>query len=202
MKACVADAFVPFSKPLEGVVPFLYCDQLGLVTCGMGNLVDPLDVHQLLGLFTRADGTEATPDDISADWRRVKARQDLKLHCGMAYASVALLRMSEDGIERIVHTKLSEDEEYLKGRFPAWDTWPADAQLATLSMAWACGPGFHYPKMAAALGAGDFTGAAQECLINPNIGTIVERNRRNKALYLAAADPCVDVEALTGGIWS
>jgi hypothetical protein len=41
--------------------------------------------------------------------------------------------------------------------------------------------------MFAALRRGDFVAASAECTINPQIGTIVERNRRNQLLLWNAA---------------
>ena len=49
--------------------------------------------------------------------------------------------------------KLGQMDAYLAKRFPEWEEWPADAQLATLSMAWACGPAFRFPRLEAALRA-------------------------------------------------
>jgi len=45
------------------------------------------------------------------------------------------------------------DEATLRRRFPAYDSWPADAQLGTLSCAWAAGAGWACPKFTAAVNA-------------------------------------------------
>ena len=186
MRQSVRDEFLRFTVPLEGAVPFLYLDARGLVTVAIGNLVDPMVAALSLPLVHQ-DGTPADAHAIQADWGRVKARQDLAKAGGLAFKDVAQLRLTDDGMREIVEGKLDQVDRYLAQRFEAWEEWPAPAQLATLSMAWACGPAFKYPKMEAALKARDFATAANECLINPNVGTIVKRNARNRLLYSMAA---------------
>ena len=62
------------------------------------------------------------------------------------------------------------------------------AKPRAASMAWACGPGFVFPQLAAALRAQDFRLACTHCTIseagNPGI---VPRNVLNRRLYLNAA---------------
>lgn len=77
---------------------------------------------------------------------------------------------------------------YLVKRFPEIESWPGDAQLATISMSWACGPAFHFPSLELALRAKDFVIASTQCTINPtgNPG-VVPRNAANRILYVNAA---------------
>lgn len=197
MKASVRSAFVSFTAPLEGVVPFMYLDILGLVTTAIGNLIDPKE-HAHACPFVRMDGTPATRQEISEDWERVKGRQDMKLRGGFAFRSVAQLRLTPVGIEQVVFLKLDQMERELKKRFPEFEEWPADAQLATLSMSWACGPHFRFPSLADALQKKDFAAAARHCHINTDgpdgvAGTlddnrgVIPRNVANKAMYRNAA---------------
>jgi hypothetical protein len=214
MKPAVRAAFVDFTAALEGAVPFFYLDVRGLVTVAIGNLVDPID--DALGLpFVRTDGSRATWEEIAADWRKVKS-----LFCGMqgsetpehkcpwralhrvclahwgwtAARGVASLRLPPDGVRELVMGKLEANHAELRRYYPRIDEWPADAQLATHSMAWACGPAFgepgpnRFPRLAAALRSRDFIGAAHECQMNAsrNAG-LVERNTANRILYKNAA---------------
>lgn len=198
MRDSVRAAFVHFSAPLEGVVSFFYLDARGLVTIAMGNLVDPLSTALELPLV-HPDGSPATRDEIATDWSNVKSRQDLSPRGGMAFSAVARLHLTGDGIQEVVGAKLDEMDGYLSRRFTDWANWPAPAQLATLSVAWACGPAFAFPRLAAFLQAGDFAGAATECTIHPETGTIVRRNALDRALYLAASRvvaTCGDLEEL------
>lgn len=187
MRAAVRAGFVPFTAPIEGVVNYLYLDVKGLVTTAIGNLVDPVEGALSLP-FLKTDGTPASRDEIAADWTRVK--QDTELaHLGYrAAASVAKLRLAPEGVDLAVARKLTEMDGHLATRFPDYAAWPADAQLATLSMSWACGPGFHFPQLETALRAADFTAAAATCTINETGNPGVKpRNVANRALYLNAA---------------
>jgi GH24 family phage-related lysozyme (muramidase) len=183
MHQSVRDAFVPFTAPMEGVVRFLYLDVKGLVTTAIGNLVDPMEAALALPLM-RPDGTRASREDIAAEWANVKARQDMRMRGGMAYAAVTRLRLTDEGVRQVVAGKLAQMESYLARRFPEWEEWPADAQLATLSMAWACGPAFRFPRLEAALRAQDWITAANECRMdergNPGLRP---RNKANRTLY-------------------
>jgi hypothetical protein len=80
-------------------------------------------------------------------------------------------------------------DTYLAKRFPGYEAWPADAQLGTLSLSWACGPAFAFPKCAAALNARDFVTAAVECFMpeEKTISGLRPRNVANKLLFLNAA---------------
>jgi hypothetical protein len=84
--------------------------------------------------------------------------------------------------------KLAANETYLRQRYPAYDDWPADAQLGLLSMSWAMGPGFKFPAFDAAVTDLDFARAATVCSINStNNPGVVPRNAANKQLFGNAA---------------
>jgi GH24 family phage-related lysozyme (muramidase) len=187
MRTAVADRFVDFTGDLEGVVPWMYQDIKGLVTVAIGNLIDPIQ-YALPLPFKKHDGSYATRDEIAADWLRVKRHPDLAKWGHRPAEQIAQLRLDDDGIELVVSRKLAQNVDHLRRRFREWDEWPACAQLATLSMAWACGPAFQFPMLAAVLNAQDFAEAAKHCHINDagNPG-LVPRNRRNKTLYRNAA---------------
>lgn len=188
MKDSVSNAYVAFTTKFEGSVPFMYLDVKGLVTTGIGNLIDPAAAAMALPWRRVSDGQLASRMEIAAEWMNVKARTDLKMHGGMAYRAVTKLRLDEAGIAMLVGGKVASNERELRRRFPDFEDWPADAQLATHSMAWACGPAFHFPKLGAALLAGDFETAAAECTMNEagNPG-LIPRNVANRLLYKNAA---------------
>ncbi len=170
----------------------MYLDVKGLCTCAIGNLIDPLP----LGLpFTKQDGTQATEAEISAEWHAVKARQDLRMRGGMAYGAITVLRLTKAAVGEIVLGKLAQVDAYLAHRWRAWETFPDDVQLAVLSMAWACGPAFHFPKFEAALLAGDWAECARECHMdetgNPGLKP---RNAANVALFRSAASTIVPAD--------
>lgn len=172
---------------MEGVVPWMYLDILGLVTTAIGNLIDPRQYAMKLP-WRRRDGGLATPAEIITEWERVKNTPALAKWGHRAAEQVTSLRLDPEGIEQVVFGKLHEMNGRLAARFPQFEDWPADAQLATLSMSWACGPAFRFPRLEAALRDYDFATAAEHCHINEagNPG-LVPRNRANKMLYRNAA---------------
>jgi GH24 family phage-related lysozyme (muramidase) len=188
MRPSVRDAFVKFTETFEGSCSWMYCDVKGLVTTGIGNLIDPVGAALPLP-WLRPDGSSATPGEIIAAWQAVKAREDLTQHGGGAYRNVSNLRLSEAGIQQVVLAKLLQNDAFLKKRFTDWETWPADAQLATLSMAWAAGPGFNFPKFQRAAFVRDWGACAIECHMddwsNPGL---TPRNLANKKLFQNAAE--------------
>lgn len=189
-RAAVRSAFLGWSRPLEGRVPFLYLDNADppgpYVTIAEGNLVDPISTALDLPLM-HPDGRPATRAEIAAAWATVKARTDLAPRGGGSFHSVTDLRLTEESIDRIVMAKFDQVDAQLAKKFDDWDAWCCDGQLALFSWAWACGANAKYPKMIALLRAGDFEGAAAECTINPNKGTIILRNERNRVLLRNAA---------------
>lgn len=187
MKPSVRSAFLDFTTPLEGAVPHLYADVKNLVTIAIGNLVDPISMARSLPLKW-SDGTRASVPEIEAEWYRVKGDENCA-KLGHRYAAkVTHLRLSREDVEQVVFTKLDAVDVQLSKRFPEWERWPADAQLATLSMAWACGAAFAFPKLEAALKRRDFDTAARECKMNEagNPG-LKPRNAANRLLYTNAA---------------
>lgn len=187
MKPAARAAFVEFSSPLEGCIDHLYLDIRGLVTTAIGILIDPIDAARALP-WQQEDGAAATDEQIVTEWHTIKGNVQLAHQGHRAAKAFCKLHLSPAGIEQVVGAKLDEMARHLARRFPAFEEWPADAQLATLSMAWACGPAFRFGNLERALNAGDFMGAAASCEINAvgNPG-IVPRNRENRILYTNAA---------------
>ncbi len=198
MKQEARDAFLPFTVPKEGLVPFMYLDARGLVTTAIGNLIDtPADALSLP--WRNKDGSLATRMQIADEWHAVKARQDMKLRGGMAFGAITRLRLDDAGIQAVVNRTLDRMDHQLAARFPEYESWPWQAQLATISMAWACGAAFRFPKLEAALRAQDFVTASKECMIqeagNPGVKP---RNVGNRALYLEAAEDLATTPKVNG----
>lgn len=204
MKSSVRSYWLEFNNPLEGRVNYLYLDVKGLVSTGVGNLLDttraplsaPSDAErasshalaeQLDWLYP--DDSSATAEDVDSAWDTVKARLDLAPHGGGAFRGLTSLHLSDAEIDRVVFAKLDSMESSLRARTPFadFDAWPADAQLGLLSMAWAMGPAFNFPRFQGFAAAGDWASAADECRFNPEVGTIVQRNDRDQQLFRNAA---------------
>src|SRR5713226_1332348 len=78
MFTSVQTAFRAFSEQFEGCVPHMYLDIKGLVTVGVGNLVDPVGLAQALPFRFKnkpgiaSPGAPATADQIAAEWQKLK----------------------------------------------------------------------------------------------------------------------------------
>jgi hypothetical protein len=103
---------------------------------------------------------------------------------------VTSLGLTDGAIDDLVRQRLDQNEGFLKKTFADWDSWPADAQLGVLSMAWAMGAGFpaHFPAFSAACKNGDWNLAAANCHINDagNPG-VRPRNDENVTLFKNAS---------------
>lgn len=196
MRDVVRQAFYAFNAPMEGEVPYFYQDVKGLVSIGVGLLCDPIQLAMNLPMV-HPDGRPAARDEIAAEWLRIKAlgsgdhtSGNPAARLGHLYARPhTRLRLTREGLEQSLMGKLNQMDAYLRNRFPEFEEWPADAQLGTLSMAWACGPAFRFPKLEAALRRRDFRTAAVECFMaeEKTISGLRPRNRANRILFNNAA---------------
>ena len=155
MKQSAVDVFVTFTTKFEGRVNSMYLDLHipdPLVTIGVGNLIDPLSMALVLP-FVWPDGRRATPAEITAAWQAVKGRVDLAKVGFRAFEAITPLRLTDDSVADLVRGRMQTNEKFLLTRFPDWDAWPADAQLAMHSISWAAGAGIHAPHLQEALTA-------------------------------------------------
>jgi hypothetical protein len=201
MRASVRAAFVAFTEPLEGKVDHFYQDVRGLITIAIGNLVDPLAYAMVLPMVDRVTGARASRDEIAREWQRVKADASLARLGHRAAAQVTRLKLTEEGIQGLVLSKLDEMDRALLGRFPSWEAQPADGQLLVLSMSWALGPHFRFPKFEEAFRRGDYRACADECKMSEegNAG-VRPRNAANRLLALNAAN-VVECDGDYGTLW-
>lgn len=192
MYPSVSSRFRAFNEPLEGVVKFMYLDIKGLVTIGVGNLIDPIGAALALPFKFKGTGMPASRADIESEWNLLKGKPELAQKGHRACAPLTKLELDDPTIDKLVSTRLQQNEAFLKKQkpFKEFDKWPADAQLALLSMAWAMGPGFAggWPKFSAACEKMDFDAAAENCQMseagNPGVAP---RNRADKLLFQNAA---------------
>jgi hypothetical protein len=206
LKQSVVEAWHSFSEPLEGRVPHMYLDVLGLVTCAVGILVDgsqtpgnvtPWAPALLLPWKRDSDGLPANDFEIRDAWSRLKARPDLA-HRNVSHArALTGLHLDDADIDALVADKLESNAAFIAEHyFFNFPSFPADAQLAIMSIAWACGPGFpaKWPNFRAAVEAENWLGARDNCDIR--IGTpgtpsfnpgVVPRNKANRVCLANAA---------------
>jgi hypothetical protein len=178
-----------FSEPLEGWVPHMYLDALGRVSCGLGFLIEPLELAVRLP-WKKQDGALATEREISDAWRRLKEHQELaQRHVSHALALTGFV-LSDQDIDAVVAEQLAANAEFVsEHHFPEFAAFPADAQLGIMSMAWAIGPAFptKFPHFTRAVLSGNWAGAQADCTIdeaaNPGV---VARNRANRVCFANA----------------
>jgi GH24 family phage-related lysozyme (muramidase) len=197
VRAAVEESFVGFTRDLEGAVSHMYLDKLGYVTTGYGNLID--DTASVCTLpWRRTDGSPATRDEVIAAWATVRGKRGQRDPHGVfwtdrgggVFAQFTALRLDAGGVDRLVRSTMDRNDAALARRYADWETWPACAQMACMSLAWACGSAYDFPLMDAALEAGDFMTASQEIEMTPaaNPGNNLHaRNEANAILMLNAA---------------
>lgn len=181
MHTSVLDIWDIFSEPLEGRVATLYADKLGLVSIGVGNLLDaadkdgkplPIDVAwrmvkgQVIALrFELPAGIPASAAKIEQAWRAVR-NDPMAKDRGWQYAKgipANNIHLSREAIDELVMAKLAANDAAMQRRFVDWEERPADAQLAIHSMMWAMGSEFwpKFPKFSRAFSTHDYAKACE-----------------------------------------
>lgn len=180
--------FLQFTQRFEGLTTWLYLDVKGLVTIGYGNLIDP-QIPSCLD-FRDKSGLPVPAATVRAEWQAVKAMTEKAPLGGVVFRDYTGLRASLVSINALAYAVLDDMALTLAGYFPEFGAWPADAQLATLSIAWACGSHFpaSWPAFSAAARAQDWATCAAQCHIedshNPGVRP---RNAANRALLSGLA---------------
>jgi GH24 family phage-related lysozyme (muramidase) len=190
MHKSVLDIFPIFTASFEGRISWMYQDIKGLVTIGLGCLIDPMMLATGLPFVRIADNSKAEQKEIISEWTRIKSNKNLANQGHLAAKQFCRLRLSEKSIDNLARTRLLDDEKLLNSRFPKLQEWPADCQLALFSMAWAMGPFFFrgFPKFVTACINEDWKTAAKECLMRTtNNPGLISRNRANVKLFLSAS---------------
>jgi hypothetical protein len=176
----------------------MYLDIKGLVTVGVGNLIDPMAAATELPFRFKDKpaianpGKSASHAEITAEWNKIKGDQTLAQKGHRACAPITDLELDDDAMDNLISKRLNQNDAYLKRQkfFRDLDNWPADAQLGLHSMAWAMGPGgpAKFRHFSAACEKQDFETAAEDCKIS-EVGNpgVVPRNRANRLLFRNAA---------------
>lgn len=202
-------AFPAMTEQWEGRVPHMYLDKLGLVTCGVGNLIDDRTgdpPNRVFGLSWRfaAGGQLAGHDAVAAEWRKIKAAVDLARLGATAAGRMATLRLANADINALVARQMENNHAALLYRWPGIDTMPLKVQLVLHSMAWACGAGFHreFGQFAAAVDRHDWPAALAHCHMrdadNPGLRPRNAENERLLREVIAESSAPAPRHAVTG----
>lgn len=182
----VLEAFEALSPRFEGVVPWMYLDIKGYVTCGVGLLIDPVEMALALPWVRASDGAPASQVEIREEWQRIKREPNLNRDGAGAARKLCKLRLTPEGVRLATLAALERMLRSLVLDFADWEEWPGDAQLAVLLLVWAVGTDLprKWPRLTAALRARDWATAAAESHIreegNPGVAP---RNRKIRALF-------------------
>jgi hypothetical protein len=196
VRAAVYKAWRAYNKDLEGILNFPYADVKNLITTAMGCKIDPVEDALKLPWCLIPSWRRATNDEVLKAWHAVK-NDPRSASEGWTHAIKIPennIRLHDEHVDALIDARLDGFNTQLAKKFPAFEEWPADAQLAVLSMVWALGfEGLvsKFPKCCRALAAEDFKGAAAECKMTPEAGSLIKRNALNKELLLNA-EACIE----------
>src|ERR1700733_13056663 len=110
MYPVIQSSFPAFSTKFEGRVPYMYLDVLGLVTVGVGNLIDPVETALTLPFQLKNNpGSVATKDQIAAEWQTLKNDTSLKTKGYKACELITQLELSEDAIDSLILNRLTQN---------------------------------------------------------------------------------------------
>lgn len=142
MNAYVYERLWRWFYATEGPVPYMYLDSRGLVTVGIGFMIDPIEdyIKQWGKSFTKQDGTAAIPDEVTTEFNRVKKMMDKK-GAHLNFKPGAQLFLPAGAMKPTVLSILRSKENALKTDwrntfFSQFETFPPDAQMGVLSTAY------------------------------------------------------------------
>jgi hypothetical protein len=82
-----------------------------------------------------------TPDDVQAEWQRIKDLQHLKGKGAMYFMKYTTVHLTQDAVNAKFREEVMDRDRRLRNIFkPGYDTFPADARMAMLVHAWANDP--------------------------------------------------------------
>ena len=171
----------------------MYLDVKGLVTIGIGNLIDPVASALKLEFQSKGGGGPVSSAEIISEWNTVKARTDLMSKGSAEFNAITRLQLTDKGITTMVNDHAKGIETYITTNVSAmkyysnFKNWPADAQMAFMGIAWGVMPlpQFGWHKFPEACRVEDWDTAAKECKISSAIAS--GRNEAHKLMFLNAA---------------
>lgn len=190
----VRRGFEAWTSRFEGFAHTMYLDVRGYPTTGAGDIL--LSAAAACALpWQHGDGSPADAGEIATEYALVHA-----MPAGRAWTFYAAgrdaLRLDDDAISTLVLRRLDADVATLAAYWPAFASFPAPAQQALCSLAWAVGAsaagsgltGPTWPHLHAAVAAQDWHEAARAGVLstvgNPGVGP---RNVATAALFEQAA---------------
>lgn len=196
MHSSVETAWLEYIKKSEGDIAYMYLDTKGLVTVGIGNLIDPVSLALSLPFQFKSNnsasvpaGRIATRAEIESEWKHIKNHPNRIQMARFGHklcATETNLELTVAERRLLFDRKTRSNEIQLRQWFAQWDSWPADAQMAIFAMAWGLGAAFarNWPRFTAACNSLDFDAAAKESHVS---SWRLERNQATLRLLSNAA---------------
>src|SRR5262245_21515198 len=116
--------FRAFNEPFEGCIPYMYLDIKGLVTVGVGNLIDPVELATALPFRFKSrsgialPGAAASAAQIEAEWQKLKSNSGLALKGARACDPVTELELPDDALNDLIAKRLAQNETFLARQEP------------------------------------------------------------------------------------
>jgi hypothetical protein len=191
VRIAVRACFIQFVTRFQSLTPWMYLDRQGQVVVALDCLIEPIDCALSLDWIHRDGSGNVQVNEIGADWTRVK-RNRILAHKGPGGAApYTNILLSAKGLEEIVLGRLDAIEQMIaRPQWRTWDQWPADVQLATLSMAWE-EPNLPevFPRLSKSLRNHNWSKCVQQCCFSTaRRPDLVPRNWAHRRLFAAAAE--------------
>jgi GH24 family phage-related lysozyme (muramidase) len=165
----------------EGCVPYMYRCSGGAVTAGVGHVLPT--AGDATALPWELSGRPASAAEIAADFGKVSA-SPIGLPA-VSYEPLTGCRLPQVYLVDLADADITRFEGYLQKEFPQWSSFPEPAQEGLFDMAFNLGIGGlqKFPRFLAAVQAGDWGSAANEC---HRLGISEERNQEIAGLFRQA----------------
>jgi GH24 family phage-related lysozyme (muramidase) len=149
-------------RNLEGAVAWMYLDLKGLVTVGVGHLLETPEEAATLPFRVRVTGEPASPGLVRADWLRIKNAKPAML--ARYYRQFSTTGLSSAAIDQALASNIEIHWHGVLAARPECANFPEPAQQIVAEMAFALGVSglLAYKKMLAAMALGDWETAAFE----------------------------------------
>lgn len=170
-------------KAGEGSIPHMYLDTVGKVTIGVGNMLRDAAAATRLPFLVEASGEAASEEEIIAEFQRVSEQEPGLL--ARRYKQYTRLILNDDAIDALLDKRLSRFKSRLRKDFEGFDSFPLDAQLGLIDMAFNLGNHglvTKFPSFTKAARQQDWHKCAEECRRRQVQDA---RNKEVKDLFLA-----------------
>jgi GH24 family phage-related lysozyme (muramidase) len=161
MKVSFYDTVVKDLRKWEGVISHMYLDTRGYVTVGVGFMIPSAAAAKGYGFVSRATKKKATDKEKADEWDNIKKQK--KAMRAAYYKTFTRLDLPDSEIDSALTKKAKSFEKQIKTLYKDYDTYPDEAKLALIDLAYNLGFGGlkKYQNMKKAIDAGKWDDAAK-----------------------------------------